>query len=157
MLKTPFKTLLTIALPVALAVGCASNKGSGPTSDRPGDRVYAEGTAPEETPRGGIIMPSTMPPGAASTDWALADAIRGTLTADRTLAPYPSDFRATVEKGANGKVKLEGTVPNEHERQRLHESIASLPGVVEVDDQIVIGGKVATGKADLREPHPQSR
>ena len=161
MSKAAYRSLVW-TLPLTLALGCATNSSdrrvsraemfeSMPaaamtaTSDRPAQRVYPE------QPINGIITPSMAPPaGASEADWAIAQNIRGTLTADRSLAPYPSEVQATVDKNAPGTVRLRGTIVNPQERDRLHNTISQLPGVTTVDDQLVVAGSPPHGALDSR-------
>lgn len=95
-----------------------------PTSDR-GDAAMV--------PVAGGLSDITPPPGAPSEDWDLAETIRAELTRDKSLAHSPME--AVVK---NGTVTLRGYAPNQHARQRIHDRIASLPGVKQVNDQMEI-------------------
>ena len=70
---------------------------------------------------------------ANAADWAMAEQIRFMLTTNRTLATAP--IAATV-KGST--VTLQGSVPTQKERDKVHAAVAALPGVDKVDDQIQI-------------------
>lgn len=96
-----------------------------PTSDR-GDTALAP-MANEN------IFSVAPPPGAPAEDWALAETIRAELTKDKKLVHAPME--AVVNKGV---VTLRGYAPTQRARQQLHERIASLPGVQQVDDQIQV-------------------
>jgi hypothetical protein len=61
------------------------------------------------------------------------------LTEEKTLAPYPSQISVAVDKNSKGLVELHGYVANDNERQKLHDRIAQVPGVLQIDDQIVLG------------------
>jgi osmotically-inducible protein OsmY len=52
---------------------------------------------------------------------------------------------AEIVKGSNGSVILRGQVQNTSERKRLHDSIANLPGVNQVDDQVTVGSPNGNG------------
>src|SRR3954467_3569979 len=148
MRTTALKMLLVVTLPLTFVVGCAHTRpdeaalyGPAPdltlttTSDRPVTRVYPSDVRPE-----GIIWPpAAAPSGAADGDWALSEEIRGVLTTDKSLAPYPSDVSAIVDKNNKGLVRLRGYVPNNHEKDRLHDRFAQIPGVAQLDDQIEVG------------------
>jgi hypothetical protein len=152
MSKTTFKNLLWMALPLAFTFGCAHNRPQTeaiysplpatlltPTSNRPEERIYSE------TPVEGIITPATLPPSVAVSEWRLGEEIRGALMADRDIAPSPSNVAAEICKGSSGQVILRGQVLNTSDRQRLHESIANLPGVNQVDDQVTVGSPGGSG------------
>jgi len=153
------KSLLGATVPLILAGGCAHTPrdeaamygpeptlGLTPTSDTARARVYPGDVRPE-----GIIFPPTpAPTGVAESDWALGEALRGAFTTDWSLAPYPSDVSAIVEKDSKGTVKLRGYVPNDTDRQRLHTRIAEVPGVQKIDDQITVGLPENIGQTDVR-------
>jgi hypothetical protein len=129
---------LSAALLLFLTAGCAHQSAQTqptfselpppaplPTSDR--------GDAAVVPVAGGAVSEIAPPPGAPAEDWALAETIRAELTRDKSLAHAPME--AVVNKGT---VTLLGYAPNQHARQRIHERIASLQGVKQVDDQMEI-------------------
>lgn len=141
------KCLVWVSLPVLLAVGCAHHRpGAEPvygaysdevltaTSARADQRVYSG-----EAGVGTIAPEDAVPTGAHADEWALGEAIREMFMADRTLAAGSRDITAEVVKGSPGAVVLHGTVRNTHERRRVEERIASLPGVTQIDNQITVG------------------
>jgi hypothetical protein len=153
------KSVLSATVPLILAVGCAhtpSNEtamygpeptpGLKPTSDIASARVYPGDVRPE----GIIFPPAPAPAGATESDWALGEEVRGAFTTDWSLAPYPSDVSAIVDKNSKGTVRLRGYVPNDTDRQRLHTRIAEVPGVQNIDDQIVVGLPENIGQPDTR-------
>jgi hypothetical protein len=102
MSKTTFKNMFWMSLPLALAVGCAHTqpqtapvysdvppRALAPTSERPVERVYAEQDS---------ITRTAAPSGASAADWALNERIRGLLTGNKTLDPFPGEVMATVDK-----------------------------------------------------------
>jgi hypothetical protein len=132
------QTLLSASLMILFTAGCAHQSAQNqpmfselpppalaPTSDR--------GVAAIVPVAGGSASDIAPPPGAPAEDWALAETIRAELTKDKNLAHSPME--AVVNKGV---VTLRGYAPNQHARQVLHDRIASLPGVQQVDDQLEI-------------------
>jgi hypothetical protein len=131
-------TFLLASLVLAFTAGCAYQSQQAqptfselpppaltPTSDRGNADIVPVG--------GGNASDIAPPPGAPSEDWALAEIIRAELSKDKSLAHAPME--AVVNKGV---VTLRGYAPNQHARQLIHERIASLPGVKQVDDQLEI-------------------
>lgn len=148
MLKITVRNLLLMTLPLTLAVGCMHSRPLAPTSTRPVDRVYADGTTGSP-----IILPSVpAPAGASPAGWDLAQQLRGMFTADATLAPYPSEVKAIIDKESRGIVTLRGTIINPQERKRLHDRIAQVSGVTQVDDQLVVGAQSPQGDLDIQGP-----
>lgn len=118
------------AVPLALSTGCinshqaAAYNTSGtvvaPTSVNPAVRVYPDSTTPR----------IATAPGEAD-DLTVANSIRNILSRD-TAHVY-----GNVDISVNsGLVTLRGSVPTEHDRLRLHDDIAGLPGVGSVDNQL---------------------
>lgn len=111
----------------------------------PGEAVFAPLPERPLSPTSGHYQPAigsnamsstdslSPPPGASPDDWALAEVIRNELTKDRRLATAPMEAQVN-----NGIVTLRGYVPTEKARKRLYERVASLPGVKEVKDELVI-------------------
>jgi osmotically-inducible protein OsmY len=83
------------------------------------------------TDQGATVSTTSVPQGASSQDWQIAQEIRSLLSADPKLGNAP--MAAVVN---NGVVTLRGDVRNKKDRQKLHDQIAALPGVVRVDDQM---------------------
>jgi osmotically-inducible protein OsmY len=54
---------------------------------------------------------------------------------DKSLAPAPSNVITVVSKGV---VKMTGYVRSRRAAQELHERIASLPGVVAIEDELTL-------------------
>jgi osmotically-inducible protein OsmY len=148
MLKTICNNVLWIAVPLGLAMGCAENRPQAeatystppnvvlqPTSSRPDQQVYNNSTdsgAPVDT------SDFTAPPaGANPSSWAINEEIREKLMTDKSLAPFGSSLIAQVSP--DGKVTLRGNVSSASEQQRVADSIASLPGVRGVDNQLNVG------------------
>ena len=152
------KTLLGATMPLLLAAGCAHTPRDeaamygpeptpklAPTSDVTRTRVYPGNVRPE----GIIFPPAAAPAGVAEDEWALGEELRGALTKDLSLAPYPSDVSVIVDKSSKGLVRLRGYVPNDTDRQRLHNRIAEVPGIQKIDDQIVVGLPENIGQTDI--------
>jgi hypothetical protein len=147
MCKKSLKCLLWTSLPILLAVGCAHNQPRAgavygahsdevltATSARAEQRVYSAEAMP-----GAPAAEHAAPQGVNIEEWALAEEIREMFMADRTLAAGSRDISAEIVKGSPGTVVLQGTVRNTHERRRVEDRISSLPGVTQVDNQIVVG------------------
>lgn len=159
MLKTTFKNLFWMSLPLALAVGCAHtqpqttpvysdvpSRALTPTSELPVERVYAEQDS---------ITRTAAPYGASAADWALNERIRGLLTGDKTLGPFPGEVMATVDKQSHGLVRLSGTINNDMERRRMCDAIANVEGVTQVEDKMLVAERLPIGAVDVRDPVPQ--
>jgi hypothetical protein len=160
MRKNVVQTLLSAAFPLAFAVGCAHTPqreaelfdpvdatALTPTSTRPVSRVYPDDAAPP-----GIIARTAPAKGASDEDWALGEDLRGVLTTEKSLAPYPSDVSVGVDKNSKGLVTLRGFVPDETDRKRLHARIAQVPGVRQIDDRIVVKLSPHSGEGDTQKP-----
>lgn len=131
-------TFLSASLMLLLTSGCAHRSAQtqptfselppaplAPTSDR--------GDAAVVPVAGGNEFSVAPPPGAPAEDWTLAETIRAELTKDKKLVHEPME--AIVNRGV---VTLRGYAPTQGARKKLHDRIAGLPGVKEVDDQIKI-------------------
>jgi osmotically-inducible protein OsmY len=159
MLKKIFKNLFWIALPLGLAMGCAENRpqaeaayGPGPstmlepTSAQPEQHIYSNSGSADE---GANAQFNEAPSGATSTKWSIAEEIQQKLTADTTLAPLGSSLVAEV--GKDGNVTLRGTVSSRSEEKRVCDSIASLPGVQGVNNQLSIGRVFGDSTLNMRQ------
>ena len=148
MKKTFCKSLVWIALPLGLVVGCAENRPASeasygpppnvvltPTSAEPEQRIYRE---TDTTAPGAATTVTTAPAGTSAQTWAVAEEIRQKLTSDATLAPLGSTLIASVEK--DGTVTLKGNISSASEQQRVCDTIASLPGVRGVNNELSVGG-----------------
>jgi len=145
MTKRICKNLVWLALPLGLAVGCASHESTTttaavygpvpvltPTSGEPEQRIYST------DPNAATTSVNTAPPGANQQDWNVAEAIRARLTADPTLAPQGSSLLSEVGNG--GAVTLKGSVKTEDEKERVKATISNIQGVSSVnDDQLKVG------------------
>lgn len=100
------RTLVTLALSAAVAVGCGGG----------------EEPAPEEAPQGEDVM--------AVPDSTIEREIRARLEADPRLDGEGIDLDVTSE---NGVVSLLGQVPSRMEMSIAREVVMSAPGVVSVD------------------------
>jgi hypothetical protein len=152
------RVLFVLVFALALAAGCAHNRDRGagvfspvadteltPASTRSESRVYPD------TPEG-IIERTAPPTGVSADDWALTENIRAALSRDRTVGPYPSGVSITVDKNRKGVVILRGLVPTDSQRRRIKASVAQVPGVLQIDDQIVIGTPANPGVVDPSKP-----
>jgi len=135
-MKKKVGVLVWLTVPLLVVVGCSSSSRDtsvsysptltepvSPTSDRDVSRAY--------TDQGATVSTTSVPQGASSQDWQIAQEIRSLLSADPKLGNAP--MAAVVN---NGVVTLRGDVRNKKDRQKLHDQIAALPGVVRVDDQM---------------------
>jgi hypothetical protein len=150
-----------MAVPLSLAVGCATHKTTtanaeyGPTpvlsatSGEPEQRIYSNDPS-KLTATSSMDAP---PAGADSSNWNVAEAIRQKLTSDPSLAPLGSSL--ITEVGKDGTVTLKGTVKTEGEKQRVHDTIASVAGVSGVNDELKVGTYHGTGNLDMNQPQPQ--
>jgi hypothetical protein len=161
MLKTFYKNLVWMVLPLGLVVGCtqsrdiplsqttyipASSVALAPTSAEPEQRIYRE-TATTVTAAPDGTVDST-PEGASAQSWAVAEEIRQKLTSDATLAPMGSSLIASVSQ--DGVVTLRGNVRSPSEQQRVCDSISSLPGVRSVDNQLSFGSYRSTRSVNMQ-------
>lgn len=160
MLKTVSKSLLLIALPLGLAVGCASNRPQtqafyssdpsttlAPTSARADQRIYSESAS--GAPVANVGQP---PAGASPANWAIAEEIRQRLISDETLAPLGSSLIAKVSN--DGVVTLSGNVGPASEQQRVCDTIAGLPGVRGVKNNLNGGRDSGTGSLHMQGTEP---
>ena len=98
MSKTTFKNMFWMSLPLALAVGCAHTqpqtatlysdlppRALAPTSDRRSNGFMRSKIA---------SLPQRHRPARSSADWALNERIRGLLTGNKTLGPFPGEVMA---------------------------------------------------------------
>jgi len=160
MLKTICRNLVWMALPLSLAVGCATHETTttaegnysstpvlAPTSGEPEQRVYS--TDPSTLSATSSI--DAPPAGASSSNWNVAEAIREKLTADPSIAPLGSSL--ITEVGKDGVVTVKGVVKTTGEKERIHNTITSVPGVASVnDDQVKIGRYQGSGRLDMNQP-----
>ena len=158
MLKRICKNVIWMALPLALAAGCASNSNPSttaeatygptpvltPTSGEPEQRIYST----DPTTIAASSSEEAPPPGATAQDWSVAEGIREKLTADPTLAPMGSSL--ITEVGKDGVVTMKGSVKTEDEKERVRDTIASVPGVKSVNDELRVGNYQGSGKLDTR-------
>jgi len=158
MLKSICKNMAWMAIPLGLALGCAANRTTTtadasygpapmltPTSGEPEQRIYSTDPATA----GAASDLNAPPPGATAANWDVAESIRQKLTDDPTLAPLGSQLKAEV--GNNGVVTLKGVVKTPDEQQRVHDTIASVPGVSSVNDELKVGTYRGGGKLDTNE------
>jgi hypothetical protein len=153
MMKTFYKNLVWMVLPLGLVVGCAENRPVSeasygpppnvvlqPTSREPEQRIYRETDSAVTAPN---VTVNTAPAGASAETWAVAEEIRQKLMSDTTLAPMGSTLIANVSK--DGVVTLRGNVSSPSEQQRVCDSISSLPGVRSIDNQLSFGSYRSSG------------
>src|SRR6185312_12766113 len=161
MLKSICKNMVWLAVPLGLAVGCATHEtttaqadfSSSPvlaptsTSGEPEQRIYSTDPSTAATPSD-INAP---PAGADPANWGVAEGIRQRLTEDPTIAPLGSELVAEV--GKDGVVTLKGVVKTSDEQERVRNTIDSVPGVKSVnDDGLKVGNFKGGNKLDTLEP-----
>jgi hypothetical protein len=163
MKATITRSLLSVTLPLAFLVGCAHGPqrearfddsvvtALTPTSQHEISRIYADAADPNVAQEA-IILPTAVPEGAATDDWALGESVRAALTSDKSHATYPSRIIVVVDKETKGLVRLTGTVSSDRERRELEEKITNIPGVQQVDNQLRIGTVDDPGEVDIRVP-----
>jgi len=105
-----------------------------PTSDRNANRIYET-----QSSRQPFQPAYAAPEGTDAAQWSLAEQIRELLISDRTLAPYPGDITVAIDAKTNGLVHVSGNIINTYERRKLRAQLEQLPGVIQVDDQSVVG------------------
>jgi hypothetical protein len=126
-MKTSF--FLWAALPVALTVGCVySHRDYGyvtpgttvvaPTSYSTGARVYPEST-------------STRVVATPGDDLSIANSVRNILAKDTAHV-----YRNVDVSVVKGYVSLRGTVASDQDGRWLYDQIATIPGVISVDNQL---------------------
>jgi hypothetical protein len=160
MRKNVVQILLSVGLPLTFAVGCSNTRqqeaavyspaaGAAltPTGEITGTARSNDAAVPE-----GIITRTTAPSGASAEDWALGEELRGTLTSEKSLVPYPSEVCLVVDKDSKGLVRLLGVIRNDYDRQQLRDRIAKVPGVVRIDDQITVGFAQHPDRLDPQRP-----
>jgi hypothetical protein len=73
------------------------------------------------------------------------------VLSDPKLAPYPSKVTATADPNSKGKVILSGMVPTEGVKRNLIEHVRAVPGVTEVEDQLVLDVPDKSREVDFRQ------
>jgi len=144
MSNTVLKNLVWIALPLGLAVGCASNHPATEASEASYDQTAAVLTPTSAEPESKIYVSSSSdmsaaPQGTSPQTWAIAEAIQQKLLSDPSLAPLGSTLIAQVS--TDGTVTLKGNVSSESEQDRVRESISTVPGVRNVNTQQLVVGR----------------
>jgi hypothetical protein len=157
MLKVICKNMVWLAVPLSLALGCASHRTQSseasygpietltPTSGDPEQRIYS-------TSEPGAINTDTSmaaaPRGASPEKWQVAEEIRQHLMRDHSLSRTGDSVVAEV--GQDGVVTLKGHVSSSSEKDRVREEIAKLPGVKGVnDDKMGVGHASGNGSIDM--------
>jgi hypothetical protein len=150
--------MVWMALPLTLALGCASNQSHTeasygpietltPTSGEPEKRIYSNvdpGTVSQST----STSMAAPPAGANPANWQVAEEIRQKLMEDHSLARIGDSVIADV--GQDGVVTLKGHVSSPSEKERVRDGIANLPGVTGVNDQLGVGKSSGNGTVDMR-------
>lgn len=138
------RRLIWMALPLSLAAGCVQSHRAPvvyvpppttttivtPTSERPVVRVYPPATALETVPP---VTTTTVVP--TSSDLAMADTIRKMFDADPSFSSATKNVQVGVY---HGTVTLRGTVPLREDSDELQRRIQTIPGVVQVDNQLEV-------------------
>lgn len=159
MRKHVVQILLSVGLPLTFAVGCSNTR-------QQEAAVYSPAAGAALTPAGEIsgtgrsddalaiegITRTTAPSGTSDADWALGEGLRGALTTDKSLAPYPDQVGVTVDKDTKGLVRVHGVMRNIYDRDALTNRIAQVPGVLQIDDQTVLGFGPKKGIVNRQDP-----
>jgi hypothetical protein len=157
MSKATCKNLLWIVLPLGLAMGCAENRPQAeavygpapdvtlaPTSAGPEQHIYNNSGS---TVQQSTVTVNQAPGGASAASWAVAQEIREKLVSDPTLAPMGSSLIANV--GKDGVVTLHGTLSSPSEQKRVCDTIAALPGVQGINNQLNVGRDFNNGRLNM--------
>ncbi len=144
-------TVLWLGLPLAWAVACSTNpEARTATADQNAFSALPSNSNQFQpaigSSNGTDSAAYAAPRGAGEADWKIAEEIRSTLLQNPMLGR--TRFEAVVNKGT---VTLKGYARTQGERKQLTETIAQLPGVQRVDDQLQIGNRVAVGGSNLTE------
>jgi len=157
MLKAICKNVVWMAIPLSLALGCASSHTETqasygqaatltPTSGEPEQRIYSTVDPGTVNTSEDIDAP---PAGANAQNWQVAEAIREKMTQDKSLAPFGSSLIAEV--GKDNTVTLKGRVSSSSEKERVRDTIANVPGVNGVnDDALGIGRSTDKGTINMK-------
>jgi hypothetical protein len=157
MLKAICKNVVWMAVPLSLAVRCASNRTDTqasyepaatltPTSSEPEQRIYSSFDPGAVNTSEDI---NAAPSGANAQNWQVAEALREKMTQDTSLAPMGSSLIAEV--GKDGTVTLKGRVSSPSEKERVKDTISSVPGVTGVnDDSLSVGRSTGNGTIDMK-------
>jgi hypothetical protein len=157
MLKAICKNLVWMAVPLSLALGCATHHEQTqasygpietltPTSGEPEQRIYSSA---DPSASGTSTSVNTPPGGATAENWGLAEQIQQKLLSDTSLAPMGSKLIAEV--GKDGTVTLKGNVSSKSEQQRVADTISNLPGVKGVNNELVVGRTPNNGRLNMQE------
>ena len=134
------KVLKAMLIPLLLTAGCATQR-TGQVAgysflNQPQPPVCERTLAPAnagEIVENRLLIP--VPGGPPQEDLQVGEKIRAMLMEDKTLAPAPSNVITVVSKGV---VTMKGYVRSRRAAFELHQRIASLPGVVSVQDELTL-------------------
>ncbi|HET7626042.1 MAG TPA: BON domain-containing protein [Verrucomicrobiae bacterium] len=101
-----------------------------PTSNNQSQRNYQSGAMGSES---GVTV---MVQGSSAGDQTLAQQITQDLRSDSSLSSALSQVRISLE---NGKVTLQGSVPNEQKKKDIESAVQKISGVSSVDNQLQVG------------------
>jgi len=128
------ETLLALALPLILAAGCIHSH-QADVAYAPSGQVYV----PAPTSDSRAVRVYTEPsPGLAEIndpDMPLANDIRGMVAGDPDLKRA---CRGVDIEVVQGRLTLRGSVTTEHQRKLIENRLARLPGVVSVDNRLLV-------------------
>jgi osmotically-inducible protein OsmY len=125
----------SLFLPLLLAVGCVTQIPRETTGPGAGDRAASftnQQFAGYSEQKGDECCAAT---GVSAADLAVGEKIREMLMEDKTLAPAPSNVITVVSRGV---VTMKGYIRSRRAAFELHQRIANLPGVVSVQDELVL-------------------
>jgi hypothetical protein len=157
MLKAICKNVVWMAIPLTVALGCASNRTQEtsygpsatltPTSGEPEQRIYSTVDPGAVSTTEDFAAP---PAGANAQNWQVAQAIQEKMIQDPSIAPQGSSLIAEV--GKDNTVTLKGRVSSPSEKDRVRATIAEVPGVTAVNDEALgIGRSTGRGTVDLNQ------
>lgn len=114
----------SVAIAMALTVSACDNKTASSRNDLP--------TSSQTTPGSGPTLGS--PAAEAATDTATTAKVKAALLATDSI----SSTKISVET-LDGRVKLKGNLPDRAMIDRVLSTVKNVPGVRDVDNQLVIG------------------
>jgi len=114
---------LAITLAAALGAGCKAKP-----EDKPADNTA-------QNARGSAAVPTADQAGNSSSDTAIAQSVRKTVTGDGILSTNAHNCKIVVNRGV---VTLAGPVNTDDERTRIEGIATATPGVTNVVNQLEV-------------------
>lgn len=115
-----------LGIPLLLLISYFNTREMGSSESAPS--VPRTATPADSTPGSSVLSP-------LAADRRLADSIRMTLMSNSAIARDLASIRIT---SLNGVVTLSGTVPSQEQSDRIFDTVRSLPGVNQVDNQLMV-------------------